>query len=152
MSACCRFRLLQIRVLRRAIAVPIAACFLQIATTLAADLNPLGYNVPTAHASNFFIRFAGCFDATAAAIAPMLGQHQVHDHSRAETVLGIEFRDISAAVIALARSGISMGLIKPPASAKETEFDVPLGDVRIAGISPSDASPVKDPEEAPEEG
>jgi len=102
-----------------------------MASTLSDEFSSKGFRVPTAHAANWMIRFAGCFDGTAAAVVPRLGLHELHDHTLAETVLGIKWRDAEPAFVQLAGTAASFGIIKAPSG---FEFAADLGEVRTEGM------------------
>jgi nucleoside-diphosphate-sugar epimerase len=70
--------------------------FVEIAELLKSD-HPT-YKIPTRIAPNLLIRFLAIFDKTIRTIVPNLGKHHGASGARAQSVLGIEFRDVRQAV------------------------------------------------------
>jgi len=107
-----------------------------MARVLAAEFNPRGYDVPTGHLSDWVLKLASCFDPSVAGVVPQLGMREVHNHTKAETVLGLKFRDVEAAVVLLAASGVQAGMIKGPKTGGTLEdFAVEIADVDLGRVS-----------------
>ncbi len=81
---------------KRFIGVDRTLRFVDIASLLKAD-HPT-FKIPIRVAPNLLIRLMAIFDKTLRSIAPMLGKRQDASGARAESVLGMEFRDVRLAV------------------------------------------------------
>ncbi|MBL4767228.1 MAG: NAD-dependent epimerase/dehydratase family protein [Rhodobacteraceae bacterium] len=81
---------------KRFIGVDRYLTFAEIAGLLKAD-HP-SYKIPTRVAPHFLIRVMALFDKTIRSIVPMLGKHETVSGARAQSLLGMEFRDVRLAV------------------------------------------------------
>ena len=81
---------------KRFIGVDRTLRFVEIAELLKAD-HPT-YKIPTRVAPNILIRLIGIFDKTIRGIIPMLGKPESASGARAQSILGMKFRDVRQAV------------------------------------------------------
>ena len=81
---------------KRFIGVDRTLRFVEIAGLLKAD-HPT-YKIPTRVAPNILIRVIAIFDKTIRGIIPMLGNREMASGARAQSILGMKFRDVRQAV------------------------------------------------------
>lgn len=83
----------------------------EMAAVLAAEFDPLGYNVPTTRLPYPLIWLLGRCDPKIRAILPQIGKSYDLDHSRAESVLGIAFRPAADSIREMGHSMIDKGVV-----------------------------------------
>ena len=114
--------------------------------TLVADLRtalgPSGVRLPSYNLPSWVLRLASVFDGSLQLILPMLGVSFRVDHSAAEVVLGIHWRDVRTAGADMALGLLARGTVQDGSGGKAVAASpVPLAHWLSYAPAPPGASP-----------
>ncbi|CAH1782169.1 unnamed protein product, partial [Owenia fusiformis] len=104
---------------KRHIAVTHNMWIRDIASVIAEEYRPQGYNVPTWQLPNFAVWVGGMFDKTVKLTVPQLGKQYKLESTKLKEVLGIEPKDSKETILDMCSTMIEGGWVKKPKPKKQ---------------------------------